>query len=89
MDDAGSRMAVSTICGHCRTTFSAKGTPATEIDRVNQAVRNTLNAEAVKAKLLASGAEPASSSPAELATLLKNDSAKWAKVVRSKNVKAD
>lgn len=69
--------------------FAATGTPAVEIDRVNQAVRRTLNSDAVKTKLLASGAEPAPSTPAELATLLKNDSAKWAKVVRSKNVKAD
>ena len=69
--------------------FAAKGTPAVEIDRVNLAVRTALNNEAVKTKLLASGAEPAPSTSAELATLLKTDSAKWAKVVRSKNVKAD
>lgn len=69
--------------------FAAKGTPAGDIDRVNQAVRRTLASEAVKAKLQASGAEPAPSTPPELATLLKNDSAKWARVVRAKNIKPD
>lgn len=69
--------------------FSSKGTPVAEIERVNQAVRRTLGTDAVKAKLLASGAEPAPSSPSELAALLKNDSAKWARVVRSKNIKPD
>lgn len=69
--------------------FAAKGTPPADLERVNQAVRRTLGTEAVKTRLQASGAEPAASTPAELATLLKNDSAKWARVVRAKNIKAD
>lgn len=69
--------------------FASKGTPAAEIDRVNQAVRRTLGTESVKSKLLASGAEPAPSTAAELSTLLKNDSAKWARVVKAKNIKPD
>lgn len=69
--------------------FAAKGTPAADIERVNQAVRRTLTTDTVKARLQASGAEPAASTPAELAALLKNDSAKWARVVRAKNIKAD
>lgn len=69
--------------------FAAKGTPAAEAERVSQAVRRVLANEAVKAKLLASGAQPAGSTPAELATLLKSDSAKWARVVKAKNIKPD
>jgi tripartite-type tricarboxylate transporter receptor subunit TctC len=69
--------------------FTTKGTPVAEIDRVNQAVRRTLATEAVRAKLQASGAEPAASTPAELASLLKNDSAKWSRVVRGKNIRPD
>lgn len=69
--------------------FAAKGTPATEIERVNSAVRRTLSTETVKVRLQASGAEAAPSTPSELATLLKNDSAKWARVVKTKNIKAD
>jgi tripartite-type tricarboxylate transporter receptor subunit TctC len=69
--------------------FTTKGTPAAEIDRVNHAVRRALATEAVRAKLQASGAEPAASTPAELASLLKNDSAKWSRVVRGKNIRPD
>jgi tripartite-type tricarboxylate transporter receptor subunit TctC len=69
--------------------FAAKGTTAAEADRVSQAVRRTLNDAGVKSKLLQSGAEPAPSSPLELAALLKSDSIKWANVVKTKNVKPD
>jgi len=69
--------------------FAAKQTPAAEIDRVNRAVRRTLATEAVRAKLQASGAEAAQSTPSELDTLLRNDSAKWARVVKAKNIKPD
>jgi tripartite-type tricarboxylate transporter receptor subunit TctC len=69
--------------------FTAKAVPAAEIERINQAVRRTLANEAVRSKLMASGAEPAASSPAELALLLKNDTAKWGRVIRAKNIKAD
>lgn len=69
--------------------FAAKGTPAAEVDRVAQAVRRTLANEAVKGKLLASGAEPSASTPAELATLLKNDTAKWARLIKAKNIKPE
>jgi tripartite-type tricarboxylate transporter receptor subunit TctC len=69
--------------------FASRGTPAAEADRVSQAVRRTLGNEAVKAKLLSSGAEPAPSTPAELSALLKSDSVKWARVVKAKNVKPD
>lgn len=69
--------------------FTSKATPAADIERINQAVRRTLANEAVSAKLMASGAVPAASSPAELATLLKNDTAKWARVIKAKNIKPE
>jgi len=69
--------------------FAGKATPAADIERLNQAVRRTLANEAVAAKLMASGAVPAASSPAELATLLRNDTAKWARVIKAKNIKPE
>lgn len=69
--------------------FTGKGVPASEIDRINRAVRATLSNEAVRSKLSNSGAQPAPSTPAELATLLKNDSEKWARIVKAKNIKPD
>lgn len=69
--------------------FAGKGTPAAEVNRVNRAVRNALQNEAVRSKLAASGAEPGANSPAELAALLRADTDKWARVVKAKQIKPD
>lgn len=69
--------------------FTTRGTPAAEIERLNKAVRAALASEAIRAKLSNSGAQPAASSPAELAALLKTDSEKWARMVKAKNIKPD
>jgi len=67
--------------------FAAKATPSAELDRVNQAVRRTLNNPQVRARLQASGADPSPSPPADLAALLSRDSAKWARVIKANNIK--
>ena len=69
--------------------FASKSTPAAEIDRINQGVRRALSNDALRAKLLASGAEPAASTVAELTAVLASDTAKWGKVIRDKKIKAD
>ena len=69
--------------------FTTRATPSADVDKLNQAVKRTLANEAVRSKLLASGAEPASSSPTELASLMKNDTAKWGKVIRDKKIKPE
>ena len=69
--------------------FASKATPAGDVDRINLAVKRTLAHESVRSKLLASGAEPSASSPAELALLLKNDTAKWGKVIHDKKIKPE
>lgn len=69
--------------------FTSRAVPAATLDRVNQAVRRTLDNDAVRQRLMASGAEPAPSTPAELAALLKADSAKWAAVVQAKKIRPE
>ena len=69
--------------------FAHKATPSAEIDRINQALRRTLANEAVRAKIVASGAEPAANSPQELSALVKTDLTKWSRVIRDKKIKAD
>ena len=69
--------------------FTARDTPPAELERLSQAVKRVLADETVKARLLASGTLPASSTPAELAALLKKDSEKWARVIREKNIQAE
>lgn len=66
--------------------FARSGTPTADLERINQAVRRTLANEVVRNKLVASGAEPAGSTPAELANTLKNDLAKWGRVIRDKKI---
>ena len=69
--------------------FAPKSTPVSELEKLSQAIRRTLANEGVKSKLLASGAEPAPSTPTELTTLLRNDTVKWGRVIREKKIKAD
>jgi len=67
--------------------FTPAKTPAARIEALNAAVRRALAQEAVHARLTASGAEPSPSSPAELAALLRTDTAKWGKLIREKKIK--
>ena len=69
--------------------FTTKDTPVEIINRVNAAVKRTLETEAVKQSLLAAGTLPSSSTPQELGALLKKDSEKWARLIREKNIKPD
>jgi tripartite-type tricarboxylate transporter receptor subunit TctC len=64
-------------------------TPPETVEALNKAVRATLTNPAVSAKLLASGAEPAPSTPAELTALLKRDTEKWAKLIKAKGIQAE
>ena len=65
------------------------GTPPARIEALNAAVRRVLGTEQVRARLAASGAEPAASSPAELGAMIKADTAKWAKIIRDKKIKGE
>lgn len=69
--------------------FAPRATPPADIERIGQAVRRTLENETVKAKLLASGVEPAPTTPAQLAALVKSDSDKWARIIKLKNIKGE
>jgi len=69
--------------------FTSAKTPAATVAGLNEAVRRALANPALKSRLLDTGAEPAPSSPAELATLLRSDSEKWAKLIRDKKIKAE
>ncbi|WP_233237464.1 tripartite tricarboxylate transporter substrate binding protein [Bordetella sp. LUAb4] len=65
------------------------GTPPAIVDKLNAAVRAALaNPEANK-KLQGFGAEPAPSSPQELADLIASDRKKWTDLIQRKNIKVD
>ena len=69
--------------------FTNKNTPPATIALLSAAIKRTLETDSVKQRLLNSGTLPASSTPQELAALLKKDSEKWARVIREKNIKPD
>jgi tripartite-type tricarboxylate transporter receptor subunit TctC len=69
--------------------FAAAKTPPATVDAINQAVRRSLTTPALRDKLIAGGADPAPSTPQELATLLAADTDKWAKLIRAKKIKAE
>jgi tripartite-type tricarboxylate transporter receptor subunit TctC len=66
--------------------FAPARTPPALIDKLNAAVRKTLAVPAVSQKLSSTGAEPAASSPQELATLLERDTVKWSDLIRAKKI---
>lgn len=67
--------------------FAPAKTPAAKIEALNAAVRRALTAEPIRSRLTASGADPTPTSPEELATLVRNDTAKWGKLIREKKIK--
>ncbi len=69
--------------------FAPARTPAPVVHQLNEAVRRALTNPALRDKLLATGAEPAPSTPQELQALLQRDTAKWARLIRDKNIKAE
>ena len=69
--------------------FVSAKTPATVVSQLNKAVRASIADPEVSAKLLRGGAEPKSSSPQELAALLKADTEKWAALIKARNIKPE
>jgi tripartite-type tricarboxylate transporter receptor subunit TctC len=69
--------------------FAPVKTPASTLEALNKAVRQTMDNPQLRDKLLKSGAEPAPSSAKELAFILKQDTEKWAKLIRAKNIRPD
>jgi len=66
--------------------FASAKTPPALISALNEAVRKTLATPAVAEKLVASGAVPKSSSPQELAALVRRDTEKWGVLIKAKKI---
>ncbi|MEP9378360.1 tripartite tricarboxylate transporter substrate binding protein [Aquabacter sp. CN5-332] len=64
-------------------------TPQSIVDRLNAATVKVLNDPATKQQFDTLGADPVSSTPAELATLIGSETAKWAKVVQASGATTD
>jgi len=64
------------------------GAPRAVIDRVNAAVLTTINAPQMHKQLVAEGVEPIGSTPEHLASYMRSEMAKWAKVVKAAGIQA-
>lgn len=69
--------------------FSPANTPKPIVDRLNQAFVAILATEKMQEQLVGQGYEVASSTPEEFAELVKNEVARWQKVVEDANVKIE
>jgi tripartite-type tricarboxylate transporter receptor subunit TctC len=66
-----------------------KGTPRPIVDMLSKAVGEALADPAMKARFADLGAEPMPMTPAEFGNLVADDTQKWAKVIRSADIKLD
>ena len=65
------------------------GTPATIVDALNASIREAVADPAVRDKLIAQGAVPQASTPKELQALIDADLARYGRIIREKNLKAE
>jgi tripartite-type tricarboxylate transporter receptor subunit TctC len=65
------------------------GTPADVVNRLQSEIARHIASPDVRQKLATQGAEAESSTPAELAALIRSDMARWGKVIREAGVKAE
>jgi tripartite-type tricarboxylate transporter receptor subunit TctC len=64
-------------------------TPREVIDKLNAELREILAMEAMRTKLAAQGLQLETSTPAELAAILRADIDKWSKVIKTAGIKAE
>jgi tripartite-type tricarboxylate transporter receptor subunit TctC len=64
-------------------------TPAPVVDRISQDLAALMKMPDLKERLSQLGSEPAGTTPAEFADLMKNDTAKWSKVVKASGARVD
>lgn len=65
------------------------GTPRAVVDRLNAAVVKLLARQSVRDRFTSFGAEAFSSTPEKLGDFIKQDFAKWTKVVKDANIRVD
>jgi tripartite-type tricarboxylate transporter receptor subunit TctC len=69
--------------------FGPKGLPADVVNRVNTAANQVLQDPEVVDKLQRLGIEPVGGTPAQFATMLANESAKWKKTITERKITLD
>jgi len=68
--------------------FAPGSTPAPMVQRLNQGIRRIMARPAVRERMLALGAEPADGPPEALATLAREETERWGRVIRQAGITA-
>lgn len=69
--------------------FAPAGVPQPIVNRLNAAVVKVMSSSEVKEQFLAQGVDPTSSSAADFRTLVREESAKWRKLIEASGIKPD
>ena len=69
--------------------FMPAGVPKDIVTKVNADIARVLQLPEVKANLAGQGIEGVTGTPEALATAIREDHARWGKVIREANIKAD
>jgi tripartite-type tricarboxylate transporter receptor subunit TctC len=69
--------------------FLPKGTPQAVVDRLRNELVKVMQSPDIKERFATLGMQPVTSTPQELATLLKDELVKWGKVVRDAGIKPE
>lgn len=69
--------------------FMPAGTPEPIVARMNQVLKEALQATEVKARFFVLGAEPVTSTPAAFAAQLAAETAAWGRLIKERNIRAD
>jgi tripartite-type tricarboxylate transporter receptor subunit TctC len=68
-------------------TVAPAGTPAEIINRLNREIVAALAVPDVRERAIAAGAEPLTSTPQEFAAMIRDETRKWAQVIRTAEIK--
>lgn len=69
--------------------FAPAKTPRPIIDKIHAEVVKILNTPDVREKLIAAGSDPVGSTPEEFLVFVKSELARWGKVIRENNIRAE
>ena len=69
--------------------FGPRGMQKQVVGTVNSAVAKALASPDVHQRLMSQGAEPSPSSPEELLRYMREESARWSKIIKAANIKAE
>lgn len=65
------------------------GTPSDVIRRLHGEIIKAMNVPEIREKLIAQGTDPVGSTPEEFGAFMKSETAKWARVIKAANIRAD